>query len=77
MLIVTRFHFHYLNLTIRKNCSFVVPCIRIFSRVSSEVKLQICVNNFIYIYIFIYLFIYLLQLGCYPVAVVILHVNNT
>ena len=23
------------------------------------------------------IFIYLLQLGCYPVAVVILHVNNT
>jgi len=25
----------------------------------------------------IYLFIYLLQLGCHPVAVVILHVNKT
>jgi len=25
----------------------------------------------------IYLFIYLLQLGCYPVALVILHVNKT
>jgi len=24
-----------------------------------------------------YIFIYLLQLGCYPVAVVILHVNKT
>jgi len=30
----------------------------------------------LYIYIYIYLFIYLLQLGCYPVAVVILHVNK-
>jgi len=26
---------------------------------------------------YIYIFIYLLQLGCYPVAVVILHVNKT
>ena len=34
-------------------------------------------GSYIYIYIFIYLFIYLLQLGCYPVAVVILHVNKT
>jgi len=25
----------------------------------------------------IYIYIYLLQLGCYPVAVVILHVNKT
>jgi len=30
-----------------------------------------------FIIIIIYLFIYLLQLGCYPVAVVILHVNKT
>jgi len=27
--------------------------------------------------IILYIFIYLLQLGCYPVAVVILHVNKT
>jgi len=27
--------------------------------------------------IFLFIFIYLLQLGCYPVAVVILHVNKT
>ena len=33
------------------------------------------VFNFLYLYI--YIFIYLLQLGCYPVAVVILHVNKT
>ena len=31
-------------------------------------------GSFIYIF---YLFIYLLQLGCYLVAVVILHVNKT
>jgi len=31
----------------------------------------------IVIIIIIYLFIYLLQLGCHPVAVVILHVNKT
>jgi len=29
------------------------------------------------IYVYIYLFIYLLQLGCHPVAVIILHVNKT
>jgi len=33
-------------------------------------------SRYVYIYI-IYLFIYLLQLGFYPVAVVILHVNKT
>jgi len=27
--------------------------------------------------VILYIFIYLLQLGCYPVAVVILHVNKT
>jgi len=28
-------------------------------------------------YMYIYIYIYLLQLGCYPVAVVILHINKT
>jgi len=37
--------------------------------------LQLYVNNGLRIFIFI--FIYLLQLGCHPVAVVILHVNKT
>jgi len=30
-----------------------------------------------YLFTYMYIFIYLLQLGCYPVAVVILHVNKT
>jgi len=43
---------------------------------SSEIP-EGLMNNPVHTYIYIYLFIYLLQLGCYPVAVVILHVNKT
>jgi len=40
-------------------------------------KMMMNNNNCCYYFYFYYLFIYLLQLGCYPVAVVILHVYKT
>jgi len=44
---------------------------------SKSQQFQEACSSFRDLYIYIYLFIYLLQLGFYPVAVVILHVNKT
>jgi len=51
----------------------VAVCCVIHNKQIKQCEIHVEFLNF-KTYIYTYLFIYLLQLGCYPVAVVILHV---
>jgi len=86
--IYTHTHTH----TFRHGLPLLSPHLRI-SHVTSDISRFLCLFKELFndaanggdglerwrtaAHIYIYIFIYLLQLGCYPVAVVILRVNKT